>query len=84
MHLLLLNLIHYHSPGDRDEVVLISPEVTQFIKLCAEEEGEDATLAIFLEPLRLQQKKLAMMAINDQSGCDTPGGSHWSLLIYSR
>uniref|UniRef100_UPI00398E4AE5 sentrin-specific protease 8 n=1 Tax=Pristiophorus japonicus TaxID=55135 RepID=UPI00398E4AE5 len=57
----------------------ISPEVTQFIKCAASQEE----LAIFLEPLALAQKSLVFLAVNDNS-VQSAGGSHWSLLLYSR
>ncbi|XP_072880862.1 sentrin-specific protease 8 [Hemitrygon akajei] len=60
-------------------VCFISPEVTQFIKCTASQEE----LAIFLEPLALDQKSLVFLAVNDNS-VQAAGGSHWSLLFYSR
>jgi len=62
-----------------DHVVFISPEVTQFIKLSGAEE-----LPIFLEPLNLPSKDLVFLAVNDQEDMERAGGSHWSLLVYSR
>ncbi|XP_067829549.1 sentrin-specific protease 8 isoform X2 [Heptranchias perlo] len=62
-----------------DEACFISPEVTQFIKCTASQEE----LAIFLEPLALAQKNLVFLAVNDNS-VQAAGGSHWSLLFYSR
>jgi len=61
-----------------ERVVFIAPEVTQLIKL-----GE-LPLEIFLEPLNLIEKDYLFLAINDQKDCDEAGGSHWSLLFYSR
>ncbi|XP_055518854.1 sentrin-specific protease 8 [Leucoraja erinacea] len=61
------------------KVCFISPEVTQFIKCTTSQEE----LAIFLEPLALNQKSLVFLAVNDNS-VQAAGGSHWSLLHYSR
>lgn len=61
------------------EACLISPEVSQFIKL-----GSSEDTALMIEPLGLQSKSLIILPINDSSSFDSPGGSHWSLLIYSR
>jgi len=69
----------------RDAVTFISPEVTQFIKLHRDDdEGDGIPLEIFLEPLGLEKKQFVFLAINDQLDLESPGGSHWSLLIYSR
>jgi len=68
----------------KDSVTLISPEVTHFIKLSSSSDGESLPLEIFLEPLDLGKKQFVLMAINDQTDSDAPGGSHWSLLVYSR
>ncbi|XP_069758512.1 sentrin-specific protease 8 [Narcine bancroftii] len=62
-----------------DNICFISPEVTQFIK-CTTSQDE---LAIFLEPLALNRKSLVFLAVNDNS-MQAAGGSHWSLLFYSR
>jgi len=61
------------------DVCLISPEVSQFIKL-----GSSVDAALMIEPLNLPSKSLVILPINDSSSFDSPGGSHWSTLIYSR
>lgn len=61
----------------QEELVFISPEVTQFIK-CASCPDE---LALFLEPLGLTSRRWVFLAVNDNSD-QTAGGSHWSLLLY--
>ncbi|XP_013386562.1 sentrin-specific protease 8-like [Lingula anatina] len=61
------------------DVSFISPDVTQFIKLnCGDE------LGIFLEPLCLTSKKYIFLVVNDESSAARAGGSHWSLLMFSR
>jgi sentrin-specific protease 8 len=72
-------LEHQLKNEGHNNVSLISPDVTQFIKLC---EGDE--LRMFLEPLKLQSKDIIIMTINDNSSLTTAGGSHWSTLIYDR
>ena len=38
----------------------------------------------FLDPLSLESKDLVLLAVNNASDPDSPGGTHWSLLIFSR
>ena len=61
------------------KLVFISPEVSQFLKMAQKEE-----LGIFLEPLNLDEKDLIILAVNNSNDPERPGGSHWSLLMYSR
>jgi len=77
----------------RDAVAMISPEVTQFIKLAAPgaddaasgaDDNESLPLEIFLSPLGLQEKRFVFLAINNNNDSDAAGGSHWSLLAYAR
>ncbi|XP_033746441.1 sentrin-specific protease 8-like [Pecten maximus] len=62
-----------------DKLCLISPDVTQFIKLSPAEE-----VRIFLEPLNLKVKEYVFMPVNDNSNPEDAGGTHWSLLVYIR
>ncbi|XP_069480758.1 sentrin-specific protease 8 [Ambystoma mexicanum] len=62
-----------------EQVCFVSPEVVQFIKFASS--AEEVTM--FLEPLALPQKRLVLLAINDNSN-ETAGGTHWSLLVYLR
>jgi len=61
-------------------VCLVSPEVTQFIKLTQALEE----VRVFLGPLELWRKELIFFAVNNNQSLLTAGGSHWSLLIYER
>ena len=61
-----------------DKLVFISPEVSQFLKMAHKEE-----LSIFLEPLQLEHKELIVLAVNNSDDPERPGGSHWSLLMFS-
>lgn len=65
--------------SDAPELLFISPEVTQCIKMVATEE-----IKTFLEPLDIHRKKFVFFALNDNDSPDTAGGSHWSLLVYSK
>lgn len=55
------------------KVCFVTPDVTQFIKLY---EGR-AELAVFLEPLCLEGKRLVVLAVNNNQSSDSAGGSHW-------
>ena len=61
------------------KLVFISPEVCQFLKM-----ADKAEIGIFLEPLQLDQKDLIVLAVNNSTDPDRPGGSHWSLLMFSK
>ena len=62
-----------------DKLIFISPEVSQFLKMARKEE-----LGIFLEPLQLECKDLIILAVNNSSDPTKAGGSHWSLLMFSK
>ncbi|XP_059052758.1 sentrin-specific protease 8 [Achroia grisella] len=61
------------------EFLFVSPEVTQCIKMVQTED-----IKIFLDPLHINEKKFVFFALNDNNSPDRAGGSHWSLLVYSR
>lgn len=64
---------------EANELLFVSPEVTQCIKLVQAEE-----IKTFLEPLGVSKKKYIFFALNDNDTPDKAGGSHWSLLVYSK
>jgi len=64
--------------GNDSKVAFLSPEVSQFLKFVSDDEVE-----AFVGPLDLQAKEVIATAINNESDPSRPGGSHWSLLIYS-
>lgn len=64
---------------DDSGLLFISPEVTQCLKISPAEE-----LRVFLDPLNWKQKAFIFMALNDCDTVESPGGSHWSLLVYSK
>ena len=55
-----------------------SPEVSQFLKLVDNQE-----VSCFVEPLDLISKEVIILAVNNASDPSQPGGSHWSLLVYT-
>lgn len=61
-----------------DRFLFVSPEVTQCIKLSPDDVG------LFLEPLGAHQKDFLFFALNDNLQVERAGGSHWSLLAFSR
>lgn len=63
----------------RKELLFISPEVTQCLKISPQEE-----LGVFLDPLKFRECQFVFLALNDCELLDSPGGMHWSLLVYSR
>lgn len=61
------------------DLLFVSPEVTQCVKMVQTEE-----IQTFLEPLDVKRKKIVFFALNDNDTPDMAGGSHWSLLVYSK
>lgn len=61
-----------------DRFLFVSPEVTQCIKFSPDDVG------MFLEPLNAHEKDFMFFALNDNLQVERAGGSHWSLLAYSR
>ncbi|XP_013199337.2 sentrin-specific protease 8 [Amyelois transitella] len=41
-------------------------------------------IKMFLEPLHIHRKNFIFFALNDNDSPDRAGGSHWSLLVYSK
>ena len=64
---------------DQDSILFIAPEVSHFIKLASAAETQ-----LFIEPLNLSAKDYVFIPVNDSLSPDSPGGSHWSLLVFSR
>lgn len=61
-----------------NNMLFVSPEVTQCLKIISDEE-----INIFLEPLDAVNKSFIFFPINNNER-DQAGGSHWSLLVFSR
>ncbi|XP_062559368.1 sentrin-specific protease 8-like [Armigeres subalbatus] len=64
---------------DEEDLLFVSPEVTHCIRMVSEEE-----VGVFLEPLRAAERSFIFFALNDNQIADQAGGSHWSLLVFSR
>jgi sentrin-specific protease 8 len=70
----------FHNKFDASSrICFLSPEVSQFLKLVGSKQELE-----FLEPLSLESKELILLAVNNATDPDRPGGSHWSLLVFSR
>ncbi|KAL7639374.1 UNVERIFIED_CONTAM: hypothetical protein RMT77_009875 [Armadillidium vulgare] len=59
--------------------LFISPEVTQLLKM-----GDPSELPLFLDPLNAKEKSHIFLPVNDNSSFVSSGGSHWSLLVFSK
>lgn len=62
-----------------NDILFVSPEVTQCVKMVT-----TAEIKTFLEPLGIKNKNYVFFALNDNDSPDVAGGSHWSLLVYSK
>ncbi|RZC32768.1 sentrin-specific protease 8 [Asbolus verrucosus] len=60
-------------------ILFISPEVTQCIKIIP-----SSQMKVFLDPLESKSKQYIFFAFNDNERPQTVGGTHWSLLLFSR
>lgn len=63
---------------DNTDLLFISTEVTQCLKIVSANE-----INMFLEPLDAVNKSFIFFPLNDNE-LDQVGGSHWSLLVFSR
>jgi sentrin-specific protease 8 len=61
----------------RNDIFLMNPVLTQALK-CLEDTNH------FVEPLKINSKNFIFFPINDSPSIDQAGGSHWSLLLYSK
>ncbi|KAG8230428.1 hypothetical protein J437_LFUL015449 [Ladona fulva] len=59
--------------------LFVSPEVTQCIKIVPKSD-----VHMFLDPLNAKEKDVIFFPLNDCMEIINPGGSHWSLLVYSK
>lgn len=62
----------------RESLLCFSPSLSQLVKLTKQKQEVEA----ILEPLNIGSKELLLIPINDSNLPETPGGSHWSLLVY--
>lgn len=61
-----------------DKFCFVSPQISQLIKMHS---AEDSNL--FLDPLKPENKQVIFFAVNDNESARA-GGTHWSLLVFSR
>ncbi|XP_070492126.1 sentrin-specific protease 8 [Chironomus tepperi] len=69
-----------HEIYESKEILFLGSEVTQAIKMMGNPEEINA---VILDPLNVKEKNFLIFPINDNSK-DQVGGSHWSLLVYSK
>ncbi|MCL4137176.1 UNVERIFIED_CONTAM: hypothetical protein GTU68_022300 [Idotea baltica] len=63
----------------RSDLLFVSPEVTQLLKM-----GDPKELPVFLDPLNARYRRYIFLPVNNHSSLVSSGGSHWSLLVYSK
>ncbi|CAO1401677.1 unnamed protein product [Diamesa serratosioi] len=63
-----------------ERFLFIGTEVTQAIKLM---EADEVNM-MFLEPLKANEREFVFLPVNNHKYADDTGGSHWSLLVYSK
>ncbi|MCL4136751.1 UNVERIFIED_CONTAM: hypothetical protein GTU68_001611 [Idotea baltica] len=71
--------LHHEVYNGISDYLFISSEVTQLLKM-----GDPSELPLFLDPLNVRESNLIFFPVNDNSSVVSPGGSHWSLLVYSK
>ncbi|KAK2580705.1 hypothetical protein KPH14_011335 [Odynerus spinipes] len=69
---------HLNSP-DKKEILFVSPELTQLLKMT-----DPMQYDIFLEPIGVHASKFIFFPLNNMDRKDAAGGTHWSLLVYSK
>ncbi|XP_029034138.1 sentrin-specific protease 8-like [Osmia bicornis bicornis] len=68
----------YNGTGEK-EFYFISPELTQLLKMT-----DPSQYSIFLDPVNVSNSKCIIFPLNNCDKKDAAGGSHWSLLVYSK
>lgn len=64
---------------DETRLLFIGPEVTQCLKVSQCQE-----LGVFLDPLQVEKRTFIFLPVNDCTQVESPGGSHWSLLVFCK
>ncbi|XP_076176101.1 sentrin-specific protease 8 [Ptiloglossa arizonensis] len=67
------------NKNEEKELYFISPELTQLLKMT-----EPSQYGILLDPLNVSKSKCIFFPLNNCDSRDAAGGSHWSLLVYSK
>lgn len=70
---------HDDSREGKTEIRFISPELTQLLKLT-----EPQDYSAFFEPLNAKECNYLLFPLNDCESRDAAGGTHWSLLVFSK
>jgi sentrin-specific protease 8 len=69
-------------PDDRDDVCFVSPSA---VFLCTGPCGMTPEIITQeFKPLKLSNKNIILLPINDHQSRDHAGGQHWALLVYAR
>lgn len=63
------------------DFLFVSPQITQLIKMI---DGRCEDARLLLEPLHPNTKKFLFFPVNDSEHHDKEGGTHWSLVVFSR
>ena len=64
---------------DNTRLLFVSPAVTQLIKI-----GDVNDIPTILDPLGARNKEYICLPVNDNVSTCEAGGSHWSLLVFSK
>lgn len=71
----------YLSSSTSPKILLLAPSISFWIVNAP----DASSLQQFVDPLKLPEKELVIFPINDNEDFNAAGGgSHWSLLVYSR
>ena len=71
-------LQHVEFDGNT-RLLFLNPAITQFIKM-----GDTKDFPMVLDPLGVKHKEYIFLPVNNNASADKAGGSHWSLLVYSK
>lgn len=61
------------------KILYTSPELTQLLKMT-----DSSEVSFFLDPLNATQKNFIFFPLNNCERRNSAGGSHWSLLVFSK
>ncbi|XP_003702376.2 sentrin-specific protease 8 [Megachile rotundata] len=67
------------NKNGKKEFYFISPELTQLLKM-----SDPSQYEIFLDPTNVSECKCIIFPLNNCDRKDAAGGSHWSLLVFSK
>ncbi|KDR24047.1 Sentrin-specific protease 8 [Zootermopsis nevadensis] len=61
---------------DENKFLFVSPDVTQCLKISPSDD-----MFVFLDPLQAKKRDFIFLVLNNCEKTDSPGGTHWSLLV---